>query len=54
MVMKMHYRTKKINLFFSRIPYLKRLVKDYKKEDSIKIDQIPACVGPPGAYHSNT
>ena len=42
------YRTTRINLLFSGIPYLTRLVDDYKKGDSIKIDQIPAWVGPPG------
>lgn len=42
------YRTTRINLLFSGILYLSRLVEDYKKGDSIKIDQIPAWVGPPG------
>ena len=42
------YRTTRINLLFSGIPSLVRIVEAYEKGDSIKIDQIPAWVGPPG------
>ncbi|MCB0402834.1 MAG: recombinase family protein, partial [Flavobacteriales bacterium] len=43
-----NYRTPRINLLFSVIPYLLGAVEDYKKGDSINFDQIPAWVGPLG------
>tara|TARA_Y100000385_G_C13102112_1_gene645211 strand:- start:9 stop:1604 length:1596 start_codon:yes stop_codon:yes gene_type:complete len=43
-----NYRTTRINLLFSAIPYLAELVEEYKKGDPVKIDEIPAWVGPEG------
>ena len=40
------YRTTKINLLFSAIPYLTRLVEDYKKGDSNFSAKIPTWVVP--------
>ena len=41
-------RTPRINTFFSPIPELARVLNGQKKEDSIKIDKIPAWVTPEG------
>ena len=42
------YRTTRINLLFSTIPYLTGLVERYKNGDSAFSDEIPTWVGPPG------
>lgn len=49
-----NYRTYRINLLFSGIPYLTELVERYKNGDSIKIDEIPTWVGPPGLEPGTT
>jgi site-specific DNA recombinase len=42
------YRTTRINLLFSAIPYLVSVSERYKKGDSVKFNEIPTWVGPPG------
>ena len=42
------YRTTRINLLFSAIPYLSSVSERYKKGDSVKFNEIPTWVGPPG------
>jgi len=43
-----HYRTARINLLFSAIPYLTGLVEGYKKGDSDFSAKIPTWVVPLG------
>jgi site-specific DNA recombinase len=42
------YRTPKINLLFSAIPYLTELVERQKNGDLVNFNEIPTWVGPPG------
>jgi site-specific DNA recombinase len=42
------YRTSRINLLFSTIPYLSGLLERYKNGDSELFNEIPTWVRPPG------
>ena len=42
------YRTTRINLLFSGIPSLARVIEGSKKGNLINFDQIPTSVGPLG------
>jgi hypothetical protein len=43
-----HYRTPRVNSFFSPIPQLARVLNSNKKGDNVSYDKIPALVGVSG------
>ena len=43
-----HYRTSRVNSFFSPIPQLARVLTVNKKGDNVNFDKIPSWVNPAG------